>query len=425
MRILHTADWHLGHRLYGHDRATEHREALNWLLLTIEREGVELLVLAGDVFDTMNPSNAARNLYYDFLGRLRDTGCHSAVIVGGNHDSPTLMDAPADLLRHLDVHVVGGVRERIEDQIIPIYRPTDRNTPALIVAAVPFLRDRDLKYSVIGESATEKVQRMRHSIREHYRAIGAAAERLRSHDGIPIVGTGHLFASGATDAEDKETHIYLADRSNIGAGEFCDCFDYVALGHIHRGQRVGECHHIRYSGSLIPLTFGEARGPQSVLVVDLPAAGQEVTVSKVTVPVSRELITLTGDAERLKARLRAMTDRQRGKEASRCCPWVDVRLETPHPVPLLREQLTAICAPTEADENAGTEELPRILRTRWVNSAPERIPAAAPLQELSELRPEQVFDRLCNRNGAPREDYPELLATFRELRDWMTQREVE
>jgi exonuclease SbcD len=426
MRILHTADWHLGHRLYGNDRATEHRQALDWLLELIERERAELLIVAGDVFDTMNPSNAARNLYYDFLGRLRATGCHSAVIVGGNHDSPPLMDAPADLLRHLDVHVVGGARERIEDQLVPIYRSKQDKEPALIVAAVPFLRDRDLKYSVIGESAGDKVRRMRESIRTHYREIAAAAETFRPHAGVPIVGTGHLFASGATDAEDKETHIYLADRSNISATEFADCFDYVALGHIHRGQRVGGMNHIRYPGSLIPLTFGEARGPQWVLLTEVNKAGSEVAVTKHTVPVGRQLTTLSGTPQEVEKELRSLADRQRGADACPSCPWVDIRVESPHPVPLLREKLSEICAPNEADEIAGIEELPRILRTRWVSSRSETEETQSVLpRDLAELQPEEVFYQLCHNDGPEREDYPELLETLRELRDWMTQREVE
>ena len=112
MRILHTSDWHLGHRLYDRDRTAEHTAALAWLLDTIAHEKVELLVVAGDVFDTMNPSNAARQLYYDFLGKLPATGCRAAIIVGGNHDSPSLLDAPLGLMRNQNLHVVGGETRR-------------------------------------------------------------------------------------------------------------------------------------------------------------------------------------------------------------------------------------------------------------------------------------------------------------------------
>ena len=420
IRILHTADWHLGHRLYGNDRSTEHERALNWLLDVIRDESVDVLIVAGDVFDSMNPSNQARNQYYHFLSRLRETRCHTAVIVGGNHDSPTQLDAPATLLRYLNVHVVGGARDAIADQIVPVNLP-GAAAPALVVAAVPYLRDRDLKYSVLGESASDKVVRLRASIRQHYVDIARAAREARGgHLAVPIVATGHLYAAGATDAEDRSTHIYLADRNNIEAGHFDACFDYVALGHIHQPQRVGGREHIRYAGSLIPLTFGEARTEQSVCLVEVGEAGKAVLVRKLPVPIYRRLHTLRGTAAEVRQQITQLTDRQRGMEADDLAPWLDVRVETAHSIPGLREDLERLVTPTEEEDDGRDLGLPRILRCMSVlpaGSAAE--PGEPQLQNLEELHPEEVFFRLCHSSDEPRPDYPELLETFRELRSWM------
>lgn len=419
MRILHTADWHLGHRLYGNDRGEEQELALDWLLGAIRTHDVDLLIVAGDVFDSMNPSNAARNLYYRFLGELQATGCRTAVIVGGNHDSPSQLDAPASLLRHLNVHVVGGAREELTEQIVRV-SGRDPSHPGVIVAAVPYLRDRDLKYSVIGESAGDKVERMRASIRQHYRDAATAARAARTDQRTPMLATGHLFASGGEDADDKVTNIYLADRNNIEAGHFDPCFDYVALGHIHRPQRVGGQERIRYSGSLIPLTFGEARVEQSVCLVELAEAGGPVMTERLRVPTYRQLMTCRGPVEEVKASIGELVRRQRSIDREARAPWIDVRVETPHPLPLLREELEAIITPTEEESNAGETVLPLILRCTTVS--PDDVARRSFQTEsvnLKELHPEEVFHHLCHGGEEERADYPELLDAFRELRGWM------
>ena len=427
MRILHTSDWHLGHRLYDRDRTAEHRVALAWLLEVIEDQKVELLVVAGDIFDTMNPSNTARGLYYNFLGELQRTSCKAAVIIGGNHDSPSLLDAPAELMRHLNLHVVGGAKSDINDQVFLLEvsegataGAKDDGNKAVLVAAVPYLRDRDLKYSIAGESPEDRKQRMRAAILTHYQEIGTAVEARRGDTKIPILATGHLFAAGSEDAADKASHIYLADKNNIEAGQFPVSFDYVALGHIHQAQRVGGKENVRYSGSLIPLTFGEARQPQSVCVFDLSEARQDVDIQKIMVPRFRNLKSIRGTADEVLAELKALTLIRGEIEAGKLAPWVEVRVETAHPLPLLREELQAVITVVEPSEGSPRPEILRtsLIRPDTASTTPQLI-----TRNLSELDPENVFHQLCH-NGEvaeEREDYDDLLASFRELRNWMNE----
>ena len=234
------------------------------------------------------------------------------------------------------------------------------------------------------------------------------------------MATGHLYAAGATDADDRSTHIYLADRNNIDAGHFDPGFDYVALGHIHQPQRVGGRDHIRYAGSLIPLTFGEAKSQQSVSLVEMAEAGAPVSIRNIRVPTYRKLHTLRGSAADVRQHIQRLVDRQRSADADQLAPWLDVRVETPHPLPTLREELEGLVLPTEEEDDGRELALPRILRCMSIiPQSGGNEPAAGRLQNLEELHPEEVFYRLCHGSDEPRPDYPDLLETFRELRSWM------
>ena len=111
MRILHTADWHLGKRLEQSERTDEHQAFLDWLILTLQTENIDVLIVAGDVFDTGSPSNTAFEQYYGFLRRVKDTSCREVIIIGGNHDSISTLNAPSTLIKYFNVNIIGGVPE--------------------------------------------------------------------------------------------------------------------------------------------------------------------------------------------------------------------------------------------------------------------------------------------------------------------------
>jgi exonuclease SbcD len=150
MKILHTSDWHIGRTLYGRKRYEEFEAFLTWLAETIQQNEIDALLVAGDVFDTSAPSNRAQELYYRFLCRVAASCCRHVVVVAGNHDSPSFLNAPKELLKALDVHVVGSSTESLEDEVLVLRN--DQDTPELIVCAVPYLRDRDIRVAEAGES---------------------------------------------------------------------------------------------------------------------------------------------------------------------------------------------------------------------------------------------------------------------------------
>ncbi|PKH68729.1 exonuclease sbcCD subunit D [Psychrobacter sp. 4Dc] len=277
LTILHTSDWHLGRRLYGRLRYEEFESFLHWLQDTISAQKVDILIVAGDIFDTMTPSNKAQALYYEFLGNVSRSCCQHVVIVAGNHDSPTFLDAPSNVLKFLNVHVIGTACDDLDDEVLVL--GDDDNNPHCIIAAVPYLRDRDVRSSSAGESADSKDANVIAGICAHYDNVAdiakaKQADLIKTHQRyIPIIATGHLFASGGKTTEDDGVReLYVGSLGKISADMFNDGFDYVALGHLHVPQRVGGRESIRYSGSPIAMGFGEAKQQKQVLLVQFGAA---------------------------------------------------------------------------------------------------------------------------------------------------------
>ena len=295
MRVLHTADWHLGQRfISGHERIDEHRHFLHWLVATVREQAVEVLVIAGDVFDSGSPANQALELYYDFLLQMQGTDCRDIVVVGGNHDSPATLNAPARLLRHLRVHVVGCVPDCFEDQVLILNDAAGQ--PGLVVCAVPFLRDRDVRLSVPGETADEREARLKQGIADHYARIAEVEQvwQLKA-EGLPVLATGHLYAAGAAPSDSERT-IHVGNLGQVTAEHFPEIFDYVALGHLHRPQQVGGREHIRYSGSPIALSFSEIDHGKEVLLLDF-AGGKLASLTALAVPGTRRLLRFHGTLE--------------------------------------------------------------------------------------------------------------------------------
>ncbi len=188
LRVLHTADWHLGKTLCDHERTQEHSQFLDFLLRTIEEQRVDVLVVSGDVFDSANPPQSAETLYFNFLSRLHALGHCAAVITAGNHDSPTHLESPRRLLRALNVRIAGVPSDDPAEALIVLPSPEN---PCLVIAAVPFLRDRDLRTGVLGQSQDEIQRDLHTGLRSRYTRLAEAAECWRER-GVPVLATGHL-----------------------------------------------------------------------------------------------------------------------------------------------------------------------------------------------------------------------------------------
>ena len=402
MKILHTADWHLGQKFLFYDREEEHRQALDWLLDLIEKEKIDVLIVAGDIFDIGNPPNYARKLYYQFLTKLQNTSCSHTIITGGNHDSPAMLNAPKELLEALNVHVVGSVPPDLENEIILL--KNNKNEVDAVVVAVPFLRDRDLKFSHSGESSTERITLIKEGIYQHYAQVGEFASKYETLD-VPIIATGHLYAKGAESAA-KQDNIYIGNMENIEAEQFPSVFDYVALGHLHRNQIVGGMQFIRYSGSIIPLSFSEIQDKKAVNIVQFE--GRKIKhFEAFEVPIFRKLVTLKGSFEAVQKKLDKLEQKVSNDEFP---AWVEVIVETDKLIPNLDNLL-----------NDYTKEMNLELLKIRTNRQFYSLDYQSEELNLDDLDPVDVFKKKCESFGSPPDELEEMLATFTELQNWMTE----
>lgn len=400
MKILHTSDWHIGSTLYGRKRYDESEQFLHWLVETIENHSVEALLVAGDIFDTSTPSNTAQELYYRFLNEVSRTTCRHVIVTGGNHDSPSFLDAPKALLKVFNVYVVGSMAEREEDEVF-VLKDADNN-PEVIVCAVPFLRDRDVRQSSEGESYRDKENRLVEGIISHYQKVyeEACKERNELGKSLPIIGMGHLFIAGSSiykrsGETNGERDLYVGSLGQVPADRLPP-FDYFALGHLHIPQKVAGSETIRYSGSPMAMNFDEIHQQKSVVIVDIH--DQNVDIQTVQVPAFRHFEQIKGDWDSIEASLKRL------KEES-FAGWVEVIYEGQEAIGNLRERVYKLV------ENTSIEVL-KIQNAMLFNAVMKQYEKEV---ELQDLNPTDVFDQCLIDYGIPDDQKIVLKGLFSEV----------
>ncbi|MBS1159598.1 MAG: Exodeoxyribonuclease subunit [Proteobacteria bacterium] len=375
MRLLHTSDWHLGQHFMGKSRQAEHQALIAWLLEQVTAQAVDAVLVAGDIFDTGTPPSYARELYNQLVGQLFKAGV-PLLVLGGNHDSPATLGESRELLAHLGTTVIAATHEDVATQVIVL--PQRNGEPGCLVCAVPFVRPRDVLHSQAGQSAEDKQLSLQTAIQEHYAAVHAAAlAKMAELPGkLPIVATGHLTTVGASTSESVR-EIYVGALEAFPTSAFPPA-DYIALGHIHRPQKVGGLEHIRYCGSPIPLGFDEAKQQKEMLLVELDCDGLK-SVTPLPVPCFQGLVAVSGNLETLAGAIGAAA-----AQGTRECPaWLEVTVAED-------DYLADLPARIEALTEGWPVEVLRIRRQRGNAVASLATEARETLDELS---PHDVFAR--------------------------------
>lgn len=400
MKILHTSDWHIGSTLYGRKRYDESEQFLHWLVETIKSHSIETLLVAGDIFDTSTPSNTAQELYYRFLNEVSKTTCRHVIVTGGNHDSPSFLDAPKALLKAFNVYVVGSAAEREEDEVF-VLKDADNN-PEVIVCAVPFLRDRDVRQSSEGESYRDKENRLVEGIISHYQKVYEEACKQRNNLGksLPIIGMGHLFIAGSSiykrsGETNGERDLYVGSLGLVPADRLPP-FDYFALGHLHIPQKVAGCETIRYSGSPMAMNFDEIHQQKSVVLIDID--DQHIDVQTIPVPAFRQFEQIKGDWDSIEASLRRL-------EEESFAGWVEVIYEGQEAIGNLRERVYKLVENT-------TIEVLKIQNAMLFNAVMKQYEKEV---ELQDLNPADVFDQCLIDHGIPDDQKVVLKGLFSEV----------
>lgn len=391
MRIIHTSDWHLGQNFYTKNRGPEHRAFLNWLLQVVVEHQVDAIIVAGDIFDTGSPPSYAREIYNHFIVQLQATGCQ-LIILAGNHDAVSTLNESRELLACLNTQVIARAAQEPGQQAWVINQKDGQ--PGAILCPIPFLRPRDIQRSQAGLDGHEKQQSLMTAISTHYQQCYEAAVQIRGEQSLPIIATGHLTTVGAATS-DAVRDIYIGSLDAFPAEAFPPA-DYIALGHIHRPQKVGGYEHIRYSGSPIALSFDETNRIKSVFLVTF-TAGKLASVEALEVPVTQQLVTLKGSMADISQQL----EQWHGVTAETKV-WLDIEISTDEYLSDMQRKIQDLAA-----------DLPvEILLIRRSRAQRERF-LTNPLKEtLSELSAEDVFERRLGQETFDDEHANRLRALF-------------
>ena len=402
LRLIHTADWHLGHTLHGVSRHTEHQQFLNWLLAELLDKQADALIVAGDIFDSANPSAQAQAQLYEFLvSAKKQQAALDIILVGGNHDSATRLDAPSSILNALGVHVVGGLRrdnQAIDWRRLIVPLTNAQGEIKAWCGAMPFLRNADLPNSEDDDPLVTGVKSL-------YDELFSQLQNHAQH-GESLIMTGHCYMVNGNVSELSERKILGGNQHALPVELFSNAVDYVALGHLHLAQSVGANEHIRYSGSPIPLSFDESHYVHSVLQVEV-TAGQGVAITKLKIPRSIELLRIPNSKDfatlsNVLAQLESLDLADLPKAQH---PFVELRIKLDKPEPSLRQQIEEVISVLPV----------RLLKITTAYTGNDNSLADLQIeQRLEELQPLDVFQR-CYQTKYDTPAPDDLTALFNEL----------
>lgn len=387
IRILHTADWHLGQTFFGYDRVEEHVHFLQWLARELKENKIDVLLVAGDVFDVSNPSAASQRMFYHFIRQVTEENPKlQLVVVAGNHDSAARLEAPVPLLQEMRTEIRGIVRkhegEIDYDHLIIELKNSEGEVEALCLA-VPFLRQGD--YPVVATDGNPYAE----GVKELYVRLQERALQRRK-DGQALVAVGHLQATGSEIAErDFSERTIIGGLECVSPDTFTEQIAYTALGHIHKSQRVSGRENVRYAGSPLPMSFAEREYHHGVVIVTL-AEGWAVEIEK------REYVPLVGllSVPRGKAatpeevleelaHLPLASEEAEGEQTERSLhfPYLEIKVLLTEPEPMLRQRIEEVIA----DKAVRLARIVSVYRQAEENTLEEEVLAAG-LQEMNPLQ---------------------------------------
>lgn len=380
LRIFHSADWHIGKGLGNIDRTDDFRVFFRDLLAMIAERQPDVLLISGDVFDTSMPANSAQRLYYDFMRSLEGTSVRATIVTAGNHDSQRFLEAPRALLETLRCYVAGDTVER---QTFVLR--DDDGAPYLAVAAVPYLREGDVRRGTMDDTDTDRAQRFEAGVRAHYDAVHSLLMDELKGARVPLVAMGHLFVTGSkmkpnSDPVESDGSVYVGTLRNVTADAFGDTWDYVALGHIHHGQEVKAKVPMRYSGSPVALSYSHMTYHHHIVEVTFDETGA-MSVEELPVKQPRHFVQVKGTLDELKAGID-----QAG--ATYVMPFVEATLTSDECLPDLSNELTTY------GETHGV--IVTAVRNEALAARYAQINEEAP--DLSDLTPDAVFKAYLREN---------------------------
>ncbi|PTQ89141.1 exonuclease SbcCD subunit D C-terminal domain-containing protein [Agitococcus lubricus] len=400
MRLLHTSDWHLGQNFFGFSRYYEHQQFLDWLLNTLTTQNIDVLLIAGDIFDTANPPSSAQQQFYQFLCLAKGRIPHlQVVIIAGNHDSPTRLEVPTPFLNAIDMRVVGQVQRQqrgmdLEQLLVPLYHR--EGEIAAWCLAIPFLRPNDVPRVEDADDAYLA------GINALYQQVTALAKSKRAENQA-LIAMGHCHLMGGEVSSDSERKLVMGGLETLSSHIFDTEIAYVALGHLHFAQAVGAAH-IRYSGSPLPMSFSEMHYPHQVVVIDLEGNSLQ-RITPILIPRTVNLQRLPEKPAPLADVLTLLAQQDWPLVPEEQQTYLQVRVLLDKPEPALRHKIEQVLQDKAV-------RLVKIETSYPSASTTEASPLS--LEDVSQLQPEDVFLRMYQQRYQKSPDNV-LLKAFHEL----------
>lgn len=300
MRILHTADWHLGKKLETFSRIEEQKEVLEEICRIAEEHVVDVVLIAGDLYDTFTPSTEAEELFYKTLRRLSDQGRRPVVAIAGNHDSPDRIEAPDPLARECGIFFAGFPDSQIRSSALESGVKLESSAPGFVeiqlpscsyplrLLLTPYASEQRLRLCFESD---DKEQELRDLLSNHWQSL---ADRYCDAKGVNIL-LAHLFFAdegkkAEEEPEDERPIVHVGGAQVLYTSSIPDQIQYTALGHLHRCIRMGTATRpVVYSSSPLAYSFAEADQDKYVMLIDAEP-GKEVKLEKVKLTCGRRLL---------------------------------------------------------------------------------------------------------------------------------------
>ena len=293
MKLIHTADWHLGKNIEGYTRLEEQRQFLKDFIKICEDEQADMIIIAGDIYDNYNPSAIAEQLFYDTLKQLSRNGSCMTVVISGNHDNPDRLTASGPLSRDHGIVMAGNPNSIITPGIYGQHEITESapgyfhaiiNNEEVDMLLVPFPSEKRLNEVYLNETDDETQKAS--SYGEKMSALFSSLKEHFHKDSIHLIAS-HLFVMDSIE-DGSERSIQLGGSYMVGGDIFPETADYIALGHVHKPQKVPGCPNARYSGSPLPFNIKETSFHKQVISVEL-RAGSPCVIHELPLPVYKPI----------------------------------------------------------------------------------------------------------------------------------------
>jgi DNA repair protein SbcD/Mre11 len=413
MKLLHTADWHIGQLFHEYDRTLEHQLFLDWLLEILHQEKIDVLLISGDVFDFANPPANSVKQFYQFLNQATRQNPNLQIIVtAGNHDSAARLESPKPLLESSNIHIVGVVEKDSDGNIVydGLILPLKDETGTIKAwcIAVPFLRVGD--YPLVAGSQNPYAD----GVTLFYERAYECALR-KKQAGQAIIAKGHLHALQAEISDmDKQERLIMGGIECISAASFSSDIAYVALGHIHKAQKIGGKEHIRYCGSPLPMSFSERNYKHQVIVFEIENENAK-NIHSLEIPLAVPVQSVPSAHSSIEEVLKELAKLPDAKETMELAPYLEVRVLEDQPDPNRRYKI----------EQAITGKYVRLATINVKSANNVNKETRSSIQpKLDELTPADIFSKIyisTYGNAVP----VDMLQLFNQVADEVAQREGE